>query len=69
MDETARLAKLYSHKKYVYDYDATPLNVIGPDEAIVNSMGSGSDAFVLENFGGAPLEIPRFHGNNPLATR
>ncbi|ESZ90949.1 hypothetical protein SBOR_8667 [Sclerotinia borealis F-4128] len=69
MDESARLAKMYSHRKYVYDCDATSIDVIGPDETIVSSRKTSSDMFILEDFEGFSLGIPRFNGDNPLATK
>ncbi|KAI9640599.1 hypothetical protein NHQ30_010898 [Ciborinia camelliae] len=68
IDETARLAKQYSHVRFVNDYDATEADGINSHDVVVNSVESSSDLFVLENFENARLGIPRFHGNNPLAT-
>ncbi|KAF7858928.1 hypothetical protein EAF04_008969 [Stromatinia cepivora] len=67
MDETAKLAKLYSRKKYIDEYDTTSLDVITPEEKILSSMESGSIVFVLENFEDVSLEIPRFPNDNSLA--
>lgn len=68
MDETPRLAKLYSQTKYIYDENSTSVDVFSPAETSFNSTRFGSELFTLEKFADAPLKIFRFHDNNPLAT-
>ncbi|KAJ8062769.1 hypothetical protein OCU04_008027 [Sclerotinia nivalis] len=68
MDETAKLAKLYSRKKYIDEYDTKDSDVITPEEEILSSTEFSSTVFVLENFKDVSPEISRFHDGNPLAT-
>ncbi|TGO10344.1 hypothetical protein BTUL_0137g00010 [Botrytis tulipae] len=44
-------------------------NVMEPEEVSLSSIESGSNLFLLEDFKVVSLQIPRFHGNNPLATK
>ncbi|EDN99307.1 predicted protein [Sclerotinia sclerotiorum 1980 UF-70] len=68
MDETAKLAKLYSRKKYIDEYDTKDSGVITPEEEILSSTEFCSTVFVMETFRDAPPGISRFHDDNSLAT-
>ncbi|TGO61887.1 hypothetical protein BOTNAR_0122g00090 [Botryotinia narcissicola] len=47
----------------------TSPDIMRPEEVSLSSVESGSDLFLLENFEVVSLDIPRFLGNNPLATK
>ncbi|KAF7891959.1 hypothetical protein EAF00_008261 [Botryotinia globosa] len=69
VNERPRLKKLYSPRKYVFESNTTIPDVMRPEKVSLSSVESGSDLFLLENFEVVSLDIPRFLGNNPLATR
>ncbi|ATZ56358.1 hypothetical protein BCIN_13g01990 [Botrytis cinerea B05.10] len=69
MNETPRLKKLYSRKKYIFESDDTSPDAMSPEKAILSPTEYGSDMFLFEDFQVVSLEVPRFHYNNPLATK
>ena len=69
MNETPRLKKLYSRKKYIFESDDTSPDAMSPEKAILSPTEYGSDMFLFEDFQVVSLEVPRFHDNNPLATK
>ncbi|KAF7924930.1 uncharacterized protein EAE98_007018 [Botrytis deweyae] len=69
VNETPRLKKLYSRRRYIFESNTTSPDVMRPEKIIFGSIESGSDLFLLENFEVVSPEIPRFHDNNPLATK
>ncbi|TGO37641.1 hypothetical protein BHYA_0092g00240 [Botrytis hyacinthi] len=69
VNERPRLKKLYSRRKYVFESNFTSPDLMRPEGASLGSIKSGSDLFLLEDFEVVSLEIPRFHGNNPLAVK
>ncbi|KAK6599123.1 hypothetical protein H4I96_08327 [Botrytis cinerea] len=69
MNETPRLKKLYSRKKYIFESDDTSPDAMSPEKSMLSPTEYGSDMFLFEDFQVVSLEVPRFHDNNPLATK
>ncbi|KAF7950163.1 hypothetical protein EAE96_007458 [Botrytis aclada] len=69
VNETPRLKKLYSRRKYIFESDTTSPDVMRPEDIILSSIESGSNLFLFEHFEVVSLEIPRFHDFSPLATK
>ncbi|KAF7889336.1 uncharacterized protein EAF01_010829 [Botrytis porri] len=71
VNEAPRLKRLYSRRKYIFECSTISPDAMAPETTILSSIESDSNWILSEKLevAGVPLEIPRFHGNNPLATK